>query len=98
MILKLATTLLHRTIEIRKLNNIIINRLQSPQPSMPPDKWRFNTYQDWKILEDGFDSVSLNIIPDNTLQALEFYCSLLGYFKEGTLQFIDITDNPQLTI
>lgn len=62
------------------------------------DKWRLNISHDWEILGDDFDSVSLDTIPDNILQALNFHFSLLGYLKEGALRFVDVTDDPDLTI
>ena len=65
---------------------------------MLPDKGRFNTSQDWEVLGDNFDSVSSDTIPDNTLQALNFHLSPLGYLEEGALRFVDVTDNPDLTI
>lgn len=44
------------------------------------------------------DSVSLDIIPDNILQALDFHLSLLSYLKERALRFVDVTDNLDLKI
>ena len=98
MVLKLATTFLRRTIVIQKLNNITINRLQSPRHSVLPDKWRFNTSQDWEVLGDNFNSVSLDIIPDNTLQALDFHLSPLDYLEKRVSRFVDVTNNSNLTI
>ena len=65
---------------------------------MVPEKWRFNTSQNWEVLGDNFDSVSLDTIPDNTLQALNFHLSLLSYLEERASWFVDVTDNPDLTI
>lgn len=75
-----------------------MNRFQNPQPSVLPDKWQFDSSQDWGVLRDDFDSVSLNTIPDVTLQALGFHFSPLGYFEEGALRFVDVTDDLDLTI
>ena len=96
--MKLATTPLRRTIVIRKLNHITINHFQSPQASVLPDKWRFNISQDWKIPEDDFDNVSSDTIPNNTFRALNFHLSLLSYLEEKASRFVDVTDNPHLTI
>ena len=82
MVLKLATTSLRHTIAIQKFNNIIINCFQNPGPSILPNKWQFDTSQDLEILENDFDSVSLDTIPDGTLQARSFYLFLLGYLEE----------------
>lgn len=65
---------------------------------MLPDKWQFDTSQDWEILEDNFDSISLDTILNSTLQALSFYISFLGYLKEGVPQFVAVIDDPDLTI
>ena len=78
--------------------NITINRLQSPRPSVLPNKWRFDTSQDWEVLRDNFDSVSSDTIPDNTLQALNFQLSPLGYHEEGALRFVNVIDGLELTI
>ena len=51
-----------------------------------------------EILEKDFDSVSLDKIPNNTLQALVFHFFLIGNLEEKALQFVDIIDNPNLTI
>lgn len=98
MILKLATTPLCYTIIIWKLNNIIINRLQNPQPNVFPDKQQFDTSWDCKIFKNDFDSVNLDIIPDNILQALNFHFSSLGYLEEKVFWFVNITNNSDLTI
>lgn len=47
-------------------------------------------------MEDNFEIVSLDIIWDNSLQALDFHFSLLGYLKEEALLFINVIDNPNL--
>ena len=60
--------------------------------------WQFDTSPDWEILGNNFDSVSLNSISDNTLQALDFHFFLLGYLEEGVLRFVNITNNLDLTI
>lgn len=65
---------------------------------MLPDKWWYYTSQDSEILEDDFDSISLDTIPDDILQALDFYLSPLGYFTKRGLWFVDVTDNPDLMI
>ena len=97
-VLKLATTPLHRTIAIQKLNNITINCFQNLQPSAFLDKWRFDTSQELEVLGDNFDSVSSDTIPDGILQALSFHFSLLRRFQEGAPRFVNATDNPDLTI
>ena len=71
-VVRLATTSLRYKMAIWKLNNIMINWLTNSQPSIFPDKWRFDTSQDWDVLGDDFDSVSLETIPDATLQTLVF--------------------------
>ena len=65
---------------------------------MLPNKWRFNTSQDWKVLGDDFESVSKEIISNASLQALGFHHSLLGYLEKRVPRFVDITDNPALVI
>ncbi len=65
---------------------------------MLPDKWRFDTSQDWEVLGDDFDSVSSEIIPDATLRALSFHYFPLGYLEEGAPRFVDVTDEPELAI
>lgn len=65
---------------------------------MLSDKWWFDISQNWEVLEDNCDSVSLDIILDNTLQALNFHFSLLGYLEKRALWFVDVTDNPDLMI
>ena len=97
-VLKLATTLSCCMIVIQKLNNITINYFQNLQPSILLDKWRFNTSQDWEILRDEFNNVSLDTISNGTLQPLSFHLSPLDYFEKRALQFIDITNDPDLTI
>ena len=42
--------------------------------------------------------MSSNTIPDNTLQALEFYFFSLDYLEEGALQFVDVINNLDLII
>lgn len=41
---------------------------------------------------------ALNTIPDNTLQTLDFHLSSLDYLEEEALQFINVTNVPDLTI
>ena len=65
---------------------------------MFPNQWRFNTSQDWEVLGDNFNSVSLETIPNATLQSLSFHHSLLGYFEEEAPLFIDVTDKQELAI
>ena len=76
----------------------MIDQLTNPQHSVLPNKWQFNTSQDWEILGDDFDSVSSELIPNTTLQALSFHHSLLGYLEEQAPRFVDVTDKPELTI
>ena len=97
-VVRLATTPSHCKIAIRKLNNIMINRLTNLQPSVLPDKWRLDNSQDWEVLGDNFDSVSLETITHNTLRALGFHHSSLGYLEEGAPRFVDVTDKPELAI
>ncbi len=65
---------------------------------MLPNKWRFDTSQDWKVRRDDFDSVRLETILDTTLQALGFHYSPLGYLEEGAPRFVDVTDKRELAI
>ena len=65
---------------------------------MLPDKWRFNTSQDWEVLGDDFEGVSEEIIADAILRALGFHHSPLGHLEKGVLRFVDIIDKPDLTI
>lgn len=51
-----------------------------------------------ELLGDKFNSVSLEIIPDATLQTLGFYYSPLGYLKEEAPQFVDVTNKLKLAI
>ncbi len=76
----------------------MINRLTNLRPSVLSDKWRFDTSRDWEVLEDNFDSVSSETIPDATLRALGFHYSPLGYHKEGGPRFVDISDKLELEI
>ena len=65
---------------------------------MLQDKWLFDTNQDWEVLEDEFESVSLETIPDMTLQVLGFDSSPLHYFEERAPRFVDFTNKPELAI
>lgn len=65
---------------------------------MLPEKLWFDISLDWEILGDKFDNVSSDTIPDNTLQALDFYVFILGYYEKKVLRFIDITNKPELAI
>lgn len=40
----------------------------------------------------------MDTIPDDILQTLDFHLFPLIYFEERVLRFIDVTDNPELTI
>lgn len=62
------------------------------------DKWYFNITQNWEVLGDNFDNISLNTLLDNLLQVVDFHFSLLGYLKKRIMQFIDIIHNPNLII
>lgn len=62
------------------------------------DMWQFDTSQDQKVLGDDFDNISSDTIPNNILQALSFHFSPLAYLKKRVLQFVDITNNTDLTI
>ena len=90
--MKLAPTTLRRIIAIKKLNNIMINCLQNPRTSILPDKWRFDSSQDWETLALDFGGCSTDDIADKTLRALGFHISATGYLKERSLRFTDITD------
>lgn len=98
MVWKLATTSSSYVTAIWELNNITTNCLTYPQPSVLPDKWWFNTSQDWGVPGAKFDNVSLDIILDNTLQALDFYLFPLSYLEERVPQFVNVTDKPELAI
>ena len=76
----------------------MINCLTNSQLIVLPNKWRFNTNQDWKVLRDNFESVSLETIPDTTLQALGFHYSPLGYSEKKAPLFVDVTDKPKIAI
>lgn len=65
---------------------------------MLPNKWQFDTSQDWKVLKDDFGSVSSDIIPDDTLQTLRFHIPPLDYHKEETTRFINVTHESNLAI
>ena len=97
-VVRLAATPSCCRIVIWKLNNIMINQLTNPQPSILPDKLRFNTSQNWEVLENDFDSVSSETIIDATLGALGFHHSPLGYLEKGASRFVDVTDKPKLAI
>ena len=90
--MKLAPTTSRRIIAIKKLNNIMINRLQNLRASVLPDKWRFDSSQDWETLTLDFRGCSTDDIADETLQALGFHISATGYFEEGSPRFTDVTD------
>ena len=96
--MRLATTSLHCRMAIQKLNNIIINWLTNPQPSVLPDKWQFDTSQDWEVLRDNFDSFSSETILNAILQALNFHYSFLGYLEKAAPWFIDVIDKSKLAI
>lgn len=96
MVLRLTTSPLRYIIAIQKLNHIRINCLIHLWPSVLPDKWRFDNSQDWELIKDDFDSVSLDPIPNGILQALGFHLSLLSYHEKRALQFLDGTDKPEL--
>ena len=98
MVVRLAITLLRRKMTIWKLNNIIINWLTNLQPNVLLDKWQFNTNQDWEILGDNFNNVNLETILNAISQAFGFHYSLLNYFQERALRFVDITEKPELVI
>lgn len=97
-VVRLVKTPSRHTIAIWKLKNITINYLTYPQPSVLTDKWQFNTSQDWEVLGDNFDNVSLDTISDGTLQALDFHFSPLGYLEKRGPRFIDVTDKSELVI
>ena len=92
MVVKLAPTMSRRIIAIKKLNNIMINRLQNPRTSVLPDKWLFDLSQNWETLALNFGGFSTDDIADKILQALVFHISATGYLEKGSLRFIDITD------
>lgn len=65
---------------------------------MLPNKWRYDTSHDWEIIRGEFDSFSSDTIPDNILQALRFHLSFLGYLEKEAPLFVDVTEEPELTI
>lgn len=97
-VVKRATTFLCRIIAIQKLNNIIINCLTNPQLSVLLKKWRLNTSQNWEVLGDNFNSVNLDGISENILQALGFYHSPFDYLKKRVLRFANVIDKLELAI
>ena len=92
MVVKLAPTMSSRIIAIKKLNNIMINCLQNPRASVLPDKWRFDSSQDWETLALDFGGCSTDDIADETFRALGFQISATGYLEEGFPRFTDVTD------
>lgn len=50
------------------------------------------------MLEEDFDSVSSDTIPDDILRALNFHFSRLVYFAKKRLRFVDVTNNLDLMI
>lgn len=62
------------------------------------DKWRFYISQDWEILGDVFDNISLETILDNILWTLSFYHFLSDYLEEKAPRFVYITDKLKLAI
>ena len=66
-VVKLVPTTSRRIIAIKKLNNIMINRLQNPHASVFSDKWRFDSSQDWETLALDFGGCSTDDIADKTL-------------------------------
>lgn len=96
--MRLATTPLCHLIAISKLTNITINCLTHPWPNVLADKWRFNTNQDWEVLEENFDSVSSDTILNGIFQALGFHLSPLVYLEEGLPRFVNVTEEPKLAI
>lgn len=69
-----------------------------PQPSVLPNKWRFDISQDYQTLKDNFDIINLDTILNDILQALGFHLSPLDYCKKRVPQFVNITDKPKLVI
>lgn len=47
---------------------------------------------------DDVYGISLDIIPDGILLVLGFQLFTLGYSEEGMTRFVDVTDEPKLTI
>ena len=84
--------MLRYIITIKKLNNIMINHLQNPPASVFPDKWRFDSSQDWEIFALDFGGCSTDDIVDKTLRALGFHISATRYFEEGSPRFINVID------
>ena len=91
-VVKLASTMSRRIIAIKKLNNIVINRLQNLRASILPAKWRFDSSEDWETLALDFGGCSIDDIADKTLQALSFHISATRYLEEGSPRFTDVTD------
>lgn len=65
---------------------------------MQNDKLRYNTSQYQKQLNRNFNKFSLNLIRDKTIITLCLYCSAIGYVKDGTSHFTDITNADDLTL
>ena len=97
-VVRLAANFLCCRIAIRKLNNIMIYWLTNPQLSILPNKWWFNTSQDWEVLGDDFNSISLEIILNATLQTLIFYHPPLSYLEKRASQFVEVTNKLELAI
>lgn len=76
----------------------MINCLTNLQPSVLSNKWRFNISQDWEVLGDDINSISLDTILNNILQTLDFYHFPLDYLEKRVLQFVDVTDKLELAI
>ena len=70
----------------------MINYLQNARARVLPDKWHFDSSQDWKTLALDFGGCSMDDIVDKTLRALGLYISVTRYLKKGSLRFIDVTD------
>ena len=82
----------HHIIAIKKLNNIMINYFQNPHTSVFPNKWRFNSSQDWETLALEFGVFSIDDLVDETFQPLSFHISAIEYLEEDFPRFTDVTD------
>lgn len=53
--------------------------------------------QNWEIVDKEFESFSLDIIKNETLQTLSFHISALRYLKERSLYFTKVNNMRLIT-
>lgn len=70
----------------------MINCFWNPRASVLPDKWRFDSSQDWETLALDFESFNTADLADETLRALGFHISVTGYLEKRSPRFTDVTD------